>query len=201
MKTLTFQNKDDWFAARVGKITGSRLKDLINKRGTGHKKGFYDLIAERVAIPSDDESPMDRGIRLEEEAIQRFEKETGKKVDMSLVLWVSDENESIAVSPDGFIGKTEAVEVKCLNSASHLEATLTNEIPSEFEFQILQYFIVNPNLTTLYFIFYDPRIPNKDFFFFTINREDKESEIELYRQEQIKILAEVEKIVLELTNF
>lgn len=201
MKTLTFQNKEDWMQARIGKITGSRLKDLISLRGNGRKKGFYELIAERVALPADGENVMDRGLRLEIEAVERFEKETGKKVDTSLVLWIDEENDSIAVSPDGFIGKTEALETKCLNSASHIEALLTQKIPSEYDFQVLQYFIVNPKLKTLYFAFYDPRIPSKDFFYFTINRKDREDEIKVYRDEQLKILEEVEKITLELTGF
>lgn len=201
MKIISFQDKEEWMKSRVGKITGSRLKDLINKRGTAPKKGFYELIAERVATRPDDESPMDRGARLEEEGMARFEKETGKKVDSSLVLWVSDENENIAISPDGFMGKLEAVEVKCLNSANHIEAWLTQKIPSEFDFQVLQYFIVNPKLKTLFFVFYDPRIPSKDFFYFEINRKDKEEDIKLYLSEQLRIIAEVEKITLELTGF
>ena len=71
-----FQDKEEWLNARAGKITGSKLKDLIVKRGTGEKKGFYQLIADRVAIAPDGENPMDRGTRLEEEAIERFVKET-----------------------------------------------------------------------------------------------------------------------------
>lgn len=201
MKTLKFQNKEDWLKAREGKITGSKLKDLITLKGTGRKKMFYELIAQRVAIPHDGENVMDRGLRLEIEAIQRFEKETNKKVDTSLVLWVSAENDNIAVSPDGFIGKTEAIEVKCLNSASHLEALLTNEVPGEYDLQALQYFIVNPKLKNLYFAFYDPRIPSKDFFYFTITREEKESDIKFYEEEQVKLLKEIEKITLELTGF
>jgi predicted phage-related endonuclease len=201
MKTLKFKTEEAWLAARVGKITGSRLKDLINKRGTGNKKGFYELIAERVALPADGENPMDRGHRLEKEAIERFSKETGKKVDGSLIMWVSKEDDSIAISPDGIIGKTQAIEIKCLNSASHIEALLTGELPTEYYFQSLQYFIVNPKLKKLYFAFYDPRIPHKDFFYFTIDRKDREADAETYLREQLNIIASVEKIVLELTGF
>src|SRR6185436_4395387 len=168
MQTLKFQNKEDWMAARLGKITGSRLGSLISLRGGGRKKGFWELIAERVALPHDGENVMERGLRLEGDAIDRFEKETGKKGDSSLVMWVSEDNESIAVSPDWFLGKTEALEIKCLNSASHIEAWVTKEVPGEYDFQKLQYFIVNPKLEKLYFAFYDPRIPAKDFFFLEI---------------------------------
>ncbi len=201
MKTLTFNDKQEWLDARIGKITGSRLKDIIVLRGTTPKKGYYELIAERVAIPSDSENPMDRGSRLEPEAIAKFVKEIKKKVDTSLVMWVSEENESMAISPDGFMGKKEAVEVKCLNSASHLEALLTQKVPGEYQFQAIQYFIINPNLETLYFAFYDPRIPHKDFFYLTVSRKDLEEDIKKYHEEQLKVLAEVDRITLELTGF
>jgi len=199
MKILKFSDKESWMAARVGKITGTRLRDIIVLRGTTPKKGFYELIAERVALPPDGENVMDRGTRLEAEALAKFSKETGKKVDGSLVMWVSEENESIAISPDGTIGKTEAVEAKCLNSASHIEAWLTQKMPSEYYFQILQYFIVNPNLKTLYFAFYDPRIPAKDYFHLVVNRKDFSDDIERYHKEELAVLEEVERITLELT--
>ena len=146
MLTKKYQNKESWLEDRKTKITGTRLGQIIIKRGTAPKKGFYDLIAERVALPPDNENPMDRGERLEEEAMARFAKETGKKVDTSLIMWVSEENESIAISPDGVIGQTEAVEAKCLNSSSHIEAWLTQKLPTEHYFQVIQYFIVNPKL-------------------------------------------------------
>src|SRR3954466_240978 len=114
MKTQTFQTKEAWLEARRGKITGSRLKDIIVKRGTGRKIGFYELVAEKVALPADGENPMDRGNRLESEAVQRFMDETGEKIDTSLVLWTRDDDENIAISPDGFKGQAVAVEAKCL---------------------------------------------------------------------------------------
>lgn len=201
MKTLTFEDRDSWLSARYGKITGSRLKDIVVKRGTGKKIGFYELIAERLGIPADGESPMDRGSRLESEAIDLFQKETDKSVDTSLVLWMREDNESIAVSPDGFMGKEEAVEVKCLSSARHIEALLTGEIPSDYEFQVLQYFIVNESLQILYFIFYDPRLLAKPFFFQKVARDSLKDRIEEYLKFQSDTLAEVDKIVLELSNF
>jgi len=199
MKTIIFDDKQKWLNARIGKITGTRLKDLIVLRGNTPKKGFYELISERLAIPADNENPMDRGARLEEDALARFAKETKKKVDGSLIMWISEENESMAISPDGVIGKTEAVEIKCLNSATHIEAYLTQKLPSEYQMQIYQYFIINDKLKTLYFAFYDPRMPAKDFFYLTIKREEVIEEVEKYHEEQLKILAEVERIVLELS--
>jgi predicted phage-related endonuclease len=202
MKTLIFSNDDfgreEWLKARLGRITGTRLKDLIVKRGTKPKIGFYEIIAERVAILPSDEAAMDRGIRLEDEAIKRFEKETGKKVNNDLVLWTLEDDDNIALSPDGFIGEKEAVEVKCLSSARHLEAWLTKEIPSEYEGQVTQYFIVNDKLQKLYFVFYDPRMP-KDFFFFEVERKNIEERIKEYLELEKQVLADIKIIEDELT--
>lgn len=205
MKTISFESRDEWFAARRGKITGSRLKDIIVKRGSGHKMGFYDLIAERISTDPDgialNETPMERGTRLEPEAMARFIESTGKKVDTSLVMWERDDNASIAISPDGVIGKTEAVETKCLSSASHIKAWLTQQVPDEYEEQATQYFIVNEQLRTLWLVFYDPRIPAKDFFFLEVKREDVAEDAEDWLEFQRTELAEVEKVVAELMHF
>src|SRR3990167_3691203 len=156
MRVHNFSDKESWLAFRKGRISGTRLKDIIVKRGTGKKKGYYELIAERLAIEPTEEDVMERGNRLQAEAIERFTKETDKVVSAELVMWTRDDNESIAISPDGTISVTEALEIKCLNSASHLEAYLTQEIPTEYKEQAIQYFIVNDILDTLYLCFYDP---------------------------------------------
>lgn len=207
MKTTSFENRDDWMLARRGKITGSRLKDILVKRGTGRKKGFYELIAERIAVEADGERPMDRGTRLEDIAIIQFCEQTGKKVDTTLVLWTRDDNENIAVSPDGVIigakdevPPKEAVEVKCLSSASHIEAFLTQEIPSEYIDQTLQYFVVNHKLETLHVVFYDPRMTVKDYFTIEVTREGNEDKIKEYLDYQIQTLVEVEHFVGLITN-
>ncbi|MCL4399777.1 YqaJ viral recombinase family protein [Patescibacteria group bacterium] len=201
MKTLKFVNEGEWLAARRGKITGSRLKDIIVKRGTDYKIGYYELIAEKLSVLPDEEDPMERGKRLESEAVKRFEHATKKKVNTDLVIWTRDDNENIALSPDGFIGKTEAVEVKCLSSAQHIKAFLTKEIPPEYEMQAVQYFIVNDSLKTLYFVFYDPRVLVKDYFVIPIKREDVAGQVAEYLEYERKILPEIDEIVAKLTNF
>lgn len=203
MKTLKFETKEEWLLARRGRITGSRLKDIVVKRGTGYKIGFYELIAEKLGIPADDESAMDRGTRLECEALDMYEQMTGEKLDRSLVIWTRDDNENIAVSPDGFVANkkkiTKAAEAKCLSSARHIEAWLTKQIPDEYEFQKLQYFITNEDLETLVFAFYDPRLLAKPFFMITVHREDIQEEVDQYLGYQKKTLEEVNKIVNDLT--
>ena len=203
MQVNKFTSEQEWLDARLGKITGTKLKNIINlRKSDGKKKGYYEIIAEKVVVSEEGfENPMERGKRLESEAIERFAKETKKKVSNELVIWISDENEDMAISPDGTIGSTEAVEVKCVNPASHIEAWLTQQIPSDYEFQVLQYFIINEKLKTLYFAFYDPRIPAKDFFYLKVERKDLEADIEKYKQIEIDTLKEINKIVKELTKF
>lgn len=198
MKIIKFDNEEQWLDYRRGKVTGTRLGGLLSKRDKKPLKGFYEVIAERIAVPHDGENVMDRGIRLEDEAIKRFEKEANKKVDSSLIILTRDDDESIAISPDGIIGKTEAVEVKCLNSASHIEAYLTKEVPKDYELQVLQYFIVNDSLKTLYFVFYDPRMP-KDFFYLTINRKDITDKVVEYLELEREALKQIKEIEDQLT--
>lgn len=195
MITKKFETEEEWLEARRGKISGTKAGNLILKRGEGKKKGYYEILAERVAIPRDQENVMDRGKRLEDLAIERFVEETGKKVDNDLQIWYHDKFPDIIVSPDGTIGKKEAVESKSLSSASHCEAFLTSKIPNEYNEQKIQYFVVNPLLETLYWVFFDPSMP-KDFFYFTIHRQELEKEIaeQLAMEEMVlKDLAEDEK--------
>lgn len=198
MKTIKFNDEEKWLESRRGKITGTRLKDLVVKRGTKPKIGFYEIIAERVAIPLDNVNMLDRGKTLEEEAIELFAKKAGKKVNTDLVLWHRDDDENIAISPDGFIGQTEAVEAKCLGHAKHIQAWLTQEIPNDFEFQVLQYFIVNEKLKKLYFVFYDPQMP-KDLFWIEVKREDIKEKIDEFLELERKALKEIEEIENKLT--
>lgn len=205
MITKTYKTKEEWFEARLGCIGGSRLGDITPKRGGGYKKGFYELIAEKVAIPDTEDvptNPMERGCYLEKFNLDRFESETGKKVNKGFVIWSREDNPNISYSPDGTIGNTkkikEVVECKSLSSASHLEAWLTKKIPSEYDEQVIQAFIVNEDLERTYFCFLDPRIPAKDFFYFVVERKDIEDKIEEYLEMEKKILNEIDLIVAEL---
>jgi putative phage-type endonuclease len=191
------QNSAEWDEIRKGKITGSKLNDIVVKRGTGKKIGFYELIADRVATQPDGEDPMERGHRLEDEALDLYEKQVGKL--QRGVFAISDDNPNMAISHDAINKKhTHAVEVKCLSSAKHLQAYFEQQIPSEYEFQRLQYFIINPELQQLDFVFYDPRVTCKQLHSISFFRKDLEEEIEQYKQYQIDILAEVDKLVEEL---
>lgn len=203
MKILDYeQNTDEWFEARKGKITGSKLKDIVVKRGNGHKVGFYQLIADRVfdSAPSE-EDDRERGHSLEEEAAERFELETGKTL-RRVGLLVSGINPNIAVSTDRIVDTdpvTEHVEIKCLSDARHVEAVLTNAVPSDYYPQVIQNFIVNEKCDKVHLVFYSDRTNIKKFQYHcvTVNRKEVEKDIMFYLDYQINTLNEVNQILEE----
>lgn len=166
------------------------------------KVGFYETIAERLSIPEDYENPMERGLRLEDEAAQEFVTRYGKEVEIA-GCWQADDNENIINSPDRAIREgdifPEAVEIKCLNSASHIKAVIENKIPDEYTSQVIQYFIVNEDLHTLYFVFYDPRVTAIPFHCIEVTRESLGDKPERYKQFQVLKLKEIDAIVERLS--
>ena len=164
------------------------------------KLEFYRLLAHKIAVPEEgDEDPMERGSRLEAEALEKFSTVIGAPISNELVMWVSDKNDSLASSPDGVIDETEVVETKCLSSAEHLFIYYEKEIPTKYEKQNLQAFIVNDNLQTLHFVCYDPRIPALPIHSITIKREDIADRIALYKQYEMQLMEELNRMAEELT--
>ncbi len=199
MEIKLYDTEDEWLEARRGKITGTRLKDLVNKRGGGLKIGVYEIIAERIAIPASGENVMDRGKRLEDEAIEKLSERIGLTFNTDRVIWHRDDDENIAISPDGFVAGENveiAVEAKCLSSANHIKAWVEKQIPDEYEFQALQYFIVCDTLQTLYFAFYDPRMP-VDLHWIEVQRD--QAKVDEYLALERDVLVKIAAISDQLT--
>lgn len=197
MKVNTYNSEEEWLEAREPLITGKRLKSLVSKRSVV----LYDLVAARLAQEEDgDEDPMARGDRLEPEGLKLLSEATGKTFIHSVnEIWESDENPSIACSPDGHTKDlTIAAEVKALKASLHIKAWRTQKVPTEYNMQMIQYFIVNEKLKKLYFCFIDPRVSAKPFHYLEINRKDVEKDVEKYKEYQLKELAEVDEIVAQL---
>ena len=191
------QKSDEWFHLRKGKITGTTLKSIM---GTpkARQDAIYEIIAERLTVgiesETSEENAMDRGSRLEPDAIAMFELETGKQVER-IGLCEEDDNSQIANSPDGLIGDDEAIEAKCMGGKNHVKMWLTNEIPDEYFWQSVQYFIVNKKLKKLYFIGYNPNIPVHPLHIIELERENIKEDIENAKKSQKEFLEEVEKIL------
>lgn len=193
------QKTDKWQFLRKGKITGTTLKAIL---GTpkARQDAFYEIIAERltVGVEGDEyENAMDRGNRLEPDALAMFELETGKKIER-IGFCEADGNDKICNSPDGLIGETEAVEIKCMGGKNHVKFWLTNEVPDEYTWQIVQYFVVNEKLEKLYFVGYNPDIPIHPLHIISVTRKSLEKEITEAEIKQKEFLAEVDEKLKEI---
>lgn len=151
------------------------------------KQEYYQILADQVAIPSKEElidgvagtylNAMERGTGEEAAGVADFMEITGKNV-LHAGGFASSVDPRIVMSPDGYVepgedGKvTEAVEVKHLGSAKHLMAYFERKIPEDYWTQKVQYFTVNPDLQTLYWVFRDPRIPMLPVFILVVERKD-----------------------------
>lgn len=192
------QRTDEWHHLRKGKITGTTLKSIMGT-AKAYQDAIYELVAERLTIGIDDDSenPMDRGTRLESEALAVFELEYNKQVETTGFA-EDDSNPIIANSPDGLIGEKEAVEVKCPGGKNYVKAWLTNKVPDEYEWQVVQYFIVNEKLETLYFVLYNPDIPAHPMHVILVKKEEIQEDIVAGRAKQEEVIQKVEEILSKI---
>ena len=189
------QRSPEWHQIRKGKVSGTVLKSIM---GTpkARQDAIYELVAERLTVGVDDEyeNAMDRGNRLEDAAIAMFELESGFSVDKTGIS-ESDENSMIINSPDGLIGDNMAIEVKCMGGKNHVKMWLTNKVPDEYEWQVVQYFIVNEKLEKLFFVGYNPDIPSHELHVIEVRREEILQKIFDAKKSQEIVLQEVNAIL------
>lgn len=224
MKVIKLSQENDreaFLDFRRGRISGTKAKNVkMLTRGKDRiPAGFYAIMAEKLAIEKDGEPEMDRGLRLENEGIALTAKKWKLDLDYDPGVWVSDKDEDMIVSPDACEKKkipTYAAEAKCLDSKNHLLGILQDKRArreddykplqslkigqSDFRWQIIQYFVINEKLETVYFTLYDDRYAydNLMHYVIPIDRQDILEEIASQRAEQIALLAEMRSIIKEL---
>lgn len=185
------QGTAEWLHIRKGKITGTGLQAIM---GTPYAKGeyLYEMIAQRltVGVEEEYENPLDRGHRLEPEAVAAFELETGKQVNKT-GFCESENDATVANSPDGLIGEDEAVEIKCPQGKNYVKIWLKNQIPKEYVWQVVQYFVVNPAIKKVYFVAYNPDIPAHPIHIIETPREELAEKIDKAMVAQKAFLEEV----------
>lgn len=188
------QGTSEWHHIRKGKITGTTLNAIMSSRKDVREDAMYEIIGERLTVGAENgdyESPIDRGHRLEPEAVSAFEFETGKSVERT-GFCENDENSSIAYSPDGIISDEEDLEVKCMEGKGHTKMWLKNEIPDKYYWQLIQAFVVNPKLQKRNFVGYNPDIPTHPLHIIEVTREQVADDIEKAKDNQEEFLKEVE---------
>ena len=188
------QKSDDWHFLRKGKITGTRLKNIV---GTPLKRKdeLYSYLGERLAtgLNAKDENPLDRGNRLEPEARSMYEFQTNIKI-REFGMFISDDSSFIAISPDGATEDfTHQIEIKCPEIKNYMKYWIENKIPEEYYAQVIQAFIVNEKLETMDFVVYAPEIASHPLHIISVNRKELEKDIEEYRDSEISFLKEAEE--------
>jgi hypothetical protein len=160
-----------------------------------------ELIAEeQVGIPDDDDfmsEEMQRGIDMEPLAIQEYSNITGQEVEHPCLIQ-SQDWDILCQSPDGYVGTTGAVEIKCPKTKTHIKYIRMGKIPNEYKEQVWSYFLVNPDLQWLDFVSYDPRLAVKPIWILRIKREDIAEELTLVKVELIKFIIKLEKYKSEI---
>jgi putative phage-type endonuclease len=175
------QGSDEWHKLRLGKVTASKLKDLM---GSDNLLLIDRMIAEIVSEQKEESyvnAAMQRGTDMEPLARAAYEKHTGFKVEQ--VGFIQPEKyEWFGVSPDGLISVNgrykRAVEIKCPNTPTHVKYIRQGKIPNEYKFQVLSYFIANEDLEVLDFVSYDNRFNLRPLHIVTITRGELQGEID-----------------------
>lgn len=132
------QQTKEWFLARRGKITASRLNDLMGVKGLGKMGESYinEILADYWTEIDEDSflnSDIQRGVDFEAAAIKRYEYEQLTPViPCGFIAY----NEFFGGSPDGLIGENGLIEVKCKNHKNHAAILRSREVPGEHVNQI-----------------------------------------------------------------
>lgn len=166
------QRTDAWFSARLGKVTASRVADILPGR-SGYKASRDNYLAEKVVEIMTGETPpsftseaMQWGTDTEPMAREAFEAATGLYVDETGF----HDHPTIprfGCSPDGIIsgidpngGKiiTSGLEIKCPNTATHFHTLRTGTWKADYTVQMHVCMMVFET-DNWYFASYDPRAP------------------------------------------
>lgn len=191
------QRTAEWFAARLGKVTASRVADVIAKTKSGEYTAGRDNLMAQLAIErltgqaqeSYSNSYMQWGTEQEPFARAAYEIATGQMVEeCGFVPHPMIDN--AGASPDGLVGDDGLVEIKCPNTATMIETLLTQKVPSKYITQ-MQMQMACTGRQWCDFVSFDPRLPAKAQLW--VKRVPRDPEFILKMEvEIVKFLAELD---------
>lgn len=198
------QGSPEWFAARLGKVTASRVSDVIAKTKTGYSASRTNyaaqLVAERLTgtvAESFTNAAMQWGTEKEPEARAAYEFKTDAEV-AQIGFANHPKIAMTGASPDGLIGDDGMVEIKAPNTATHIETLLGQAVPGKYVTQ-MQWQMACCGRKWCDFVSYDPRLPESmRIFIARVDRDD--AMITRLESEVLTFLAEVDQTVAELTR-
>jgi putative phage-type endonuclease len=205
METEIIQGSTEWFYQRLGKVTASRVADLVGKTKTGYSATrdnyMAQLVVERLTQTKADSytnAAMQWG--TDQEPFARAAYEAAQGVMVEEVGFVPHPTiEWAGASPDGLVGDDGLVEIKCPNTATMIETLLSQKVPGKY-FTQMQFQLSCTGRKWCDYVVFDPRMPAKaQLFVKRVDRDDTYiAEIEA---EIVKFLAEVQSQVQQLNQY
>lgn len=171
------QRSERWFKERLGIPTASRFNDIMSftRSGYGAQRKNYMaqltieiLTGERVEMFTS--TAMEWGTETEPVARLNYSLSTGNEVEET-GLWIDDEL-SAGASPDGFVGKDGLLEIKCPNTATHIETLAAGKLPKQYQAQVQGQMMITGR-KWCDFVSYDSRLPdNAQMIIIRVERDD-----------------------------
>ena len=204
MSEEIIQGSDEWKQLRLGKVTASRVADMVarTKSGYGASRANYaaQLIAERltgVVAEGFTNAAMQHGTDTEPEARNAYEFYHG--VSVREVAFVPHPTiPDAGCSPDGLVGDDGMVEIKVPNTSTHLDTLLGQATPACYIDQI-QFQMACTGREWCDFVSYDPRLPERmRLFVRRVSRDD--NRIAELESEAVAFLQEIAARIIQLEN-
>lgn len=197
------QGSPEWFAQRLGKVTASRLVDVLAKvkAGEAAARANYraELVAERLTgkvAEGFSNAAMKWGTDCEPLARAAYEAEFGLLVEeVGMVQHPTIAN--TGASPDGLVSTGGLIEIKCPETKAHIDTLLSRAAPAKYIPQ-MQWQMACTGRAWVDFVSFDPRMPSDlQLFVCRVLRDD--DLIRQYETEVCAFLAEVDATVTSLT--
>jgi putative phage-type endonuclease len=196
------QRSPDWFAARCGKVTASRIADLMARTKSGYSTSRANyraqLICERLTgcvEPSYCNPAMQHGIDTEAEAREAYQQHMLCTVE-ELAFAEHPTITMAGASPDGLVGDDGLVEIKCPITATHIDTLLNGAVADKYVKQ-MQFQMACTGRAWCDFVSYDNRLPEAMRLFIQRVPRDETAIAEI-EAEVISFLDEIETTVTQL---
>jgi putative phage-type endonuclease len=196
------QGSPEWLAIRLGKVTASRITDVLAKGKSGEAATREDyrteLLVQRLTNEPGESftnAAMEWGTQTEPMA--RIAYEAHANVFVEQVAFVDHPTiEWFGCSPDGLVGESGLLEIKCPASKNHLKYLLAGKPPAKYVPQ-MQCQMAVTGREWCDFVSYDPRLP-EDLQLFVVRLERDVSYIMAMEEEVSKFLGEVSEMYSKL---
>lgn len=158
------QLTEEWFAARRGKVTASRLGDLMATTRSGYGAGranyMAELLSERLTGKTFERFQNDSmKWGVEQEPRARAAYTFFRDLEVTPAEFVPHPTiADTGASPDGLVGADGMVEIKCPLTATHIDTLLTETVAVKYIYQ-MQWQMECAGRQWCDFVSFDPRLP------------------------------------------